>query len=113
MMAGLFASGRIIDAVLLGVVAEAGLLFFVFRGRFASIGATIAAGAALMLAVRAALTGSPWPVVAAFMLAGLFAHLIDLALRWKALAAAASPHGLPGKDAWPQGRSERSRNNGF
>ena len=72
--------------------------------RFAPFGATLAAGAALMLALRAALTGAGWPTVAAWMLVGLVAHAADLILRREALRPAASPHGSPRKDAWPQGR---------
>ncbi len=105
-MEGLFASGRIIDLILVGVAAETVLLIVLCRGmgRFAPFGATIAAGAALMLALRAALTGSAWPVVAGWMLAGLVAHAADLILRRKALRAAASPRGTMVKDAWPQAR---------
>jgi len=105
-MEGLFASGRIVDLILVGVAAEAVLLAILCRGaaRFAPFGATIAAGAALMLALRAALTGSAWPVVAGFMLAGLVAHVADLILRRKSLRPAASKHGAPQKDAWPQVR---------
>lgn len=105
-MEGLFASGRIIDIILVGVAAEAVLLFVLCRGvgRFAPFGATIAAGAALMLALRAALTGSAWPVVAGWMLVGLVAHAADLVLRRNSLLPAASPHGTPQKDAWPQAR---------
>ncbi|MCJ2015008.1 hypothetical protein [Methylobacterium sp. J-076] len=102
-MDGLFASGRIVDLILVGVAAEAVLLFVLCRGfgRFAPFAATLAAGAALMLALRAALTGAPWPVVAGWMLAGLVAHGADLALRRKALR----PGQTPPVDAWPQGRS--------
>ncbi len=45
-----------------------------------------------MLALRAALTGAPWPSVALWMLAGLAAHVADLVLRRHALRP----------DAWPQ-----------
>ena len=105
-MEGLFASGRIVDLILVGVAAEAVLLALLCRGaaRFAPFGATIAAGAALMLALRAALIGSAWPVVAGFMLAGLVAHVADLILRRNSLRPAASSHGAPQKDAWPQVR---------
>lgn len=94
-MDGLFASGRIVDLILVGVAAEAVLLLVLCRGaaRFAPFGATIAAGAALMLALRAALTGSAWPVVAVWMLVGLVAHVADLALRRRDLRPAASPRG--------------------
>lgn len=94
-MGGLFASGRIVDLILVGVAAEAVLLLIFCRGmsRFAPFGATIAAGASLMLALRAALTGAAWPIVAGWMLVGLAAHVVDLVLRRKALRPAASPPG--------------------
>jgi hypothetical protein len=103
-MDGMFASGRIIDLILFGVLAEAVLLFALCRrmSRFAPFAATLLSGAALMLALRAALIASPWPVVAGWMLLGLVAHAGDLLLRRKAL------HG----DAWPQGSEKRDRNNG-
>ncbi|GJE36982.1 hypothetical protein [Methylobacterium persicinum] len=100
-MDALFTSGRIVDFVLGGVLAEAVLLVVLCRGlrRFAPFAATLAAGAALMLALRAALTGAPWPAIAGWMLVGLAAHCVDLALRRKSFAAAESP----ARDAWPQG----------
>lgn len=87
-MEALFASGRIVDLILAGVALEA-LLLAGLRYRLGAgpslpgLMANLAAGAALMLALRAALTGSAWPVVAAFMLAGLLAHAADLALRFR------------------------------
>jgi hypothetical protein len=88
-MAALFASGRIIDAILALVVLEGLLLAWLCRRRAASflglslpaLLANLASGAALMLALRAALVGAPWIAVAAWMLAGLVAHLADLGLR--------------------------------
>lgn len=101
-MDGLFASGHIVDLILAGVLAEAVLLVILCRSlrRFAPFAATLAAGAALMLALRAALTGAPWPTIAGWMLLGLAAHAADLALRRRAFG-----HGdRATKDAWPQGR---------
>ncbi len=103
-MEGLFASGRIVDLILLGVLAEAALVFALTRSlsRFAPFAATLASGAALMLALQAALTGAPWPVTAGWMLLGLVTHAGDLLLRRKALF----------RDAWPQRPGKRHRNNG-
>lgn len=100
-MAALFASGQIVDLILLGVLAEAVLLLILCRSltRFAPLGATLASGAALMLALRAALTGASWPLIAGWMLVGLVAHAADLVLRGRL-------------DAWPQARGKQSRNNG-
>jgi hypothetical protein len=86
-MDALFASGRIVDAILVLVAAEALLLAWLARSRGlarAPLLANLASGAALMLALRAALTGAVWPVVAGWMLAGLLAHLADLTLRLRA-----------------------------
>ena len=41
------------------------------------------AGAFLLLALRAALTGASWIPVALWLLAALFAHLVDLVRRWR------------------------------
>lgn len=87
-MAELFASGRIVDLIVALVVLEAGLLLVLRarRGRGPSAGAllsNLAAGAALMLAVRAALTGADWPLVAAWLIAALVAHLAEMAIRFR------------------------------
>ncbi|MDP4025410.1 hypothetical protein Q8W71_22520 [Methylobacterium sp. NEAU 140] len=79
-MDALFASGHIVDLILLGVLGEA-LVLGLRRRLSAGLVANLAAGAALMLALRAALTGAGWPIVAGCLLAGLVAHLADLGLR--------------------------------
>lgn len=85
--ASLFASGRIIDAVLLLMLLE-GALLLGLRARTGrgvapkTLLTNLAAGAALMLALRAALTGAPWTTTAAFLAAALAAHLADLFVRW-------------------------------
>jgi hypothetical protein len=43
---------------------------------------SLAAGIALLFALRAALLGSSWPVIALFLLLSLCAHVIDLMRRW-------------------------------
>jgi len=43
----------------------------------------LVSGAALMLAVRAALLDEPWTNVAAWLLFALLAHLTDLLVRWR------------------------------
>ena len=87
-MAELFSSGRIVDVIVALVVLEALLLvgLRLRRGRGpapAALLSTLASGAALMLAVRAALTGADWPFVAAWLLAALFAHLTEMMIRFR------------------------------
>lgn len=84
----LFSSGRIIDLILLLVVAEAVLLAWVGRrgqqaGLFASIAPTLISGALLLLTVRAALAGLWWGWIASFLTLALISHVVDLALRWR------------------------------
>lgn len=82
-MAEMFSSGRVVDLVLLLVALEAALLFAWHRrtGRGlppAALVGFLGAGACLMLAVRAALTGAWWGTVGAWMAAAGAAHVFDL-----------------------------------
>ncbi|MGU3665867.1 hypothetical protein ACLBX9_16935 [Methylobacterium sp. A49B] len=89
-MEALFASGRIVDVILLLVAGEALVLAWLGRRGgppLPSLLANLASGAALMLALRAALVGAGWTAVAGWMLAGLVAHLVDLVLRFRAATA--------------------------
>lgn len=89
-LAAAFASGRIVDGILLLVACEALVLAWIGRRRglpLPSLLANLASGAALMLALRAALVGAGWAAVAGWMLAGLLAHLADLGLRFRAATA--------------------------
>jgi hypothetical protein len=86
--AQLFASGRIIDLILLMVAAEAVLIAWLHRRTkrrptLADIGPTLVSGALLLLTIRAALTGSWWGWIALILTLALVSHLIDLALRWR------------------------------
>ena len=87
-MAELFASGQIVDAILVLVGLEA-LLLLALRARRgggpapASLLANLASGAALMLSLRAALTGAAWPAVAGWLTVSLFAHLAEMTLRFR------------------------------
>ncbi len=94
-----FASGRIVDGILLLVAAEALILAWLSRRggpSLPSLLTNLASGAALMLALRAALVGTGWIVVAGWMLAGLVAHLADLGLRFRAATAQRRTPGLTG-----------------
>ncbi len=88
----LFASGRIIDAILVLVLLE-GLALLAWHRRTGqgpgptAVIANLGAGALLLLAVRAALADAGWPVAAMLLGAAGLAHLFDLRCRW-----AAAPH---------------------
>lgn len=85
MMEALFASGRIIDLILLLVVVEAAVLavFPRLRGAMSilDVAALLAPGVMLMLAVRAALIGAPYTITAAVLAAAFAFHILDVARR--------------------------------
>jgi hypothetical protein len=82
-VSGLFESGRAVDLLLLLMAAEAGLLWAYARRtcrglRGLGLAANLAAGACLLLALRAALTDGGWELISLCLLGGLIAHLADL-----------------------------------
>jgi hypothetical protein len=82
---GFIASGRIVEAILAIVVVEAiaAAVYLARNGRrISGLLANSAAGACLLLAVRAALIGAGWGTVALWLALSLPAHLIDL---WRRL----------------------------
>jgi hypothetical protein len=83
-----FASGRIVDAILGFMVAEAVVLAWLYRRTGRGIApldlvVSLLAGVFLLLALRAALVGAAWPTVALWLAAALVAHVADLARRWR------------------------------
>ncbi|MBK5958509.1 hypothetical protein CCR97_09855 [Rhodoplanes elegans] len=88
-MADLFASGRVIDLILALVVVET--IALALAGRMPALAGrlpplrrllpNLAAGACLLVAVRAALVGADWVWVAASLFAALMAHVADLLTR--------------------------------
>lgn len=84
----LLTSGRIVDLMLGFVVLEI-VALSLLRRRFGGgiptlpLLVNIGAGASLMLALRAELTGSGWRWVAACLVAALVFHVWDLWLRWR------------------------------
>jgi hypothetical protein len=87
-VADLFASGRIVDLILALMAAEAVVLAVHYRrtGRgvaLPDLAVNLAAGAGLLLALRAALTGAGWTWTAGWLALALAAHLADLARRWR------------------------------
>jgi hypothetical protein len=88
-MATLFANGHIIDAILALVLIEMMALILIRirsgRGlRAAALVASLLPGVGLLLALRAALLGYPWPIIALCLGCSLLAHVYDLARRWTA-----------------------------
>ncbi len=83
-----FASGRVADLLLGLMVLEAALLG-VYRhltGRgpaLAGLLANLGAGACLLLALRALLSGAGWLLAALWLVGALILHLGDLAARWR------------------------------
>ena len=80
-------SGRIVDLILALVLLEA-LLLWAWRARLPArpqgldlIG-VLAPGVCLLMALRGALTGAVWTVIAGWLAAALLPHLFDLARRF-------------------------------
>lgn len=84
-MEALFASGRIIDLILVLVAVEAIALALLprLRGamRLGDIASLLAPGIMLMLAVRCALTGAPHTITAAVLAAAFACHIWDVKRR--------------------------------
>ena len=81
-----FSSGRVADLLLLVMAAEfVGLALRAPRARrrvvVTDLLFALAPGACLTLAMRLALTGAPWPWIAACLTAALPVHIIDLVRR--------------------------------
>lgn len=92
-MAELFASGRVVDLIVGFMALEAlGLVAYhqVFRRglTFLDTLVLLAPGLALLLALRSALLGEHWSIIAALLLASLAAHLVDLRRRTTAATPA-------------------------
>lgn len=83
-MQDLIASGRVADIVL-AVMAFEGL-FLILRLRpdrraLAGLVGNLTGGAALVVALRFALTAAGWPWIAGALLVAMAAHAVDLAVR--------------------------------
>ena len=87
-MADLFASGRLVDFILMVVALEAAALVLVWR--YARRGVApgdllpnLCAGAFLLLALRFTLGGGGWMPACGCLAAAGVAHLIDISRRWR------------------------------
>ena len=88
-MAELFASGRIVDGIVVLMLVEYAMLLSLRKkfGRGLSAAAlltNLAAGAALLLSLRACLMGAPWQIISLWLMLALLAHVGDLRMRWAA-----------------------------
>jgi predicted small integral membrane protein len=84
-MSGFFASGHVVDMIVVIMLAEAAWLM-TRRGagkRFGLLDAlcTFGPGMFILLALRAALTGMDWPWIALPLAVSFPLHLLDLARR--------------------------------
>ena len=87
-MEALFVGGRVIDLILALMAVEAVVLAVVHRVHGHGIAPVrlwpnLFAGACLMLALRASLTGAGATAIGSWLALGLVGHLVDLALRWQ------------------------------
>lgn len=92
MMAEFFESGRVVDLILALIVVEAAILCglaLVWRDRVPVTGwlFNLAAGACLLLALRAVLSDAAWPVAGVWLVAALIAHVGDLIQRLRRSAS--------------------------
>ena len=87
-MADLFASGRLVDFILVVVVLEAAVLLLYWARARRGIAPldllpNLCAGAFLLLALRATLAGSGWMIASLCLSAAGLAHLTDVYRRWR------------------------------
>jgi len=85
-LATLFATGHVVDFILVLIVIEFVALSAYFR-RFVwrEFAGNLLSGICLLLALRAALGGAGFPVVGLWLFLGFLFHLSDLAERIRAL----------------------------
>ncbi len=77
----LFSSGRVVDLILSIMVLEFGVLSWRARSTATALFLSLAPGACLLLALRAALTGASWIWVASWLTLSLPLHIADLIRR--------------------------------
>jgi uncharacterized membrane protein YjjP (DUF1212 family) len=86
-----FSDGSIVDLIFAFIAIEcvALLLYrkYVKGFEVTEIIMLMLPGIFLLLALRSALSGASWPIVAGWLLASLIAHLGDLAMRFRSRAA--------------------------
>lgn len=84
-MSGFFASGHVVDLILIVMAVEATWLFRLperrTRAGLVDVILGFGPGVCLLLALRAALVGADWPWVAVALTASFPLHLLDLRRR--------------------------------
>ena len=83
-----FGNGSLLLGIVVLIALEGlGIHWLERRGRsglrLREVLGNLVSGAALMLAVRAAMLDEPWSIVAAWLLLALLAHVADLMVRWR------------------------------
>lgn len=87
-MADLFASGRLVDFILVVVALEAAVLLLYWARSRRGVAPldllpNLCAGALLLLALRATLAGGGWMIASLYLSAAGLAHMIDVYRRWR------------------------------
>jgi hypothetical protein len=87
-MAELFASGRLVDLILVISAIEAAYLVIHWRPTGCGVSPgdllpNLCAGAFLLLALRLSLVGEGWKLCCGSLAAAGVAHLVDLKRRWR------------------------------
>jgi len=90
-MANLIESGRIVDLIFAVLLVEAAVLVVLLRARgrrglLAGVLLNLAAGALLLLGLRALWGGADWRLAGALLGGAFLAHVVDLVLRLVARA---------------------------
>jgi hypothetical protein len=88
-MADLFATGHIVYFILAFMLLEAVVSLALNRHwRLGTVPAAVifnlGSGAALLMALRAALMQAAWPMIAAWLLVALAGHVGEVSVRWSA-----------------------------
>ena len=87
-MSTLFASGRVVDLIIIFMLLEVMFLVVYYRktGRGIPpiyVWGNLFAGLFLLLALRSALAGLEWIWIALCLSLALFGHVADLSVRWR------------------------------
>ena len=87
-MADLFASGTLVDGILLLVGCEIAALLLLWQWKRrgippADLLPNVLAGGFLLLTVRLVLGGAGWMACSASLAAGGVAHVVDISRRWR------------------------------